>query len=303
MILTSYTIQFLNNNSTIILEAYLNSWLLLGSNDEITWTLLNTQTNINYTIGISTFNVDTTDSYTYFRIVITKITANPNVGIINAIGTCVPGIYKISYVGSPSITPTTIINTIGNSEEFSIDDSGDIIVSKYNRPNNIDTFIGPNTFAGTTSSSVIFGDSTIYGNINIFKNINIVGNITTKNSNYSTRIYSDISVNGNIYIDENITSKMVISQLFNTTSDYRIKSEIIPLDESFSINNLKPVSYYNSLTSQKDIGLIAHELQEYYPYLVHGTKDDDKQLQSITYSSIIALLIHEVQLLKKKISS
>jgi hypothetical protein len=48
------------------------------------------------------------------------------------------------------------------------------------------------------------------------------------------------------------------------------------------------------------MGLIAHELQEIYPFLVNGEKDGAKH-QSINYNSLIALLIKEIQELKEKV--
>jgi hypothetical protein len=86
-----------------------------------------------------------------------------------------------------------------------------------------------------------------------------------------------------------------------TTSDYRIKTNIQTLDGTFTVDNLRPISYYNSLSNNQDIGLIAHELQEHYPFLVHGNKDD-VDYQSVNYTSLISVLIHEIQQLKKRIT-
>ena len=47
--------------------------------------------------------------------------------------------------------------------------------------------------------------------------------------------------------------------------------------------------------------LIAHELQEIYPYLVNGLKDGEN-LQSVNYIGLIPILIKEVQELKKEIN-
>jgi ABC-type Fe3+-citrate transport system substrate-binding protein len=47
------------------------------------------------------------------------------------------------------------------------------------------------------------------------------------------------------------------------------------------------------------MGLIAHELQEVYPFLVNGEKDGANH-QSINYTSLIALLIKEMQEVKRK---
>ena len=67
------------------------------------------------------------------------------------------------------------------------------------------------------------------------------------------------------------------------------------------------MKYYNKLTDKTDYGFIAHELNEIFPEMVNGNKDDldvkgEPKYQSINYISIIALLVREVQILKSKIN-
>ena len=82
---------------------------------------------------------------------------------------------------------------------------------------------------------------------------------------------------------------------FYATSDYRIKINQEEIDlNKYNINNLVPKVYDNTLTNGKDMGFIAHELQEQYPFLVKGNKDDE-EYQSVNYIPIIALLVKEVQ--------
>jgi len=87
---------------------------------------------------------------------------------------------------------------------------------------------------------------------------------------------------------------------FNATSDYRIKENIHELDRTFNVNDLRPVTYTNIQLGKQDIGIIAHELQEIYPFLVNGEKDGEN-FQSVNYSGIIGILIKEIQNLKKEI--
>ena len=87
---------------------------------------------------------------------------------------------------------------------------------------------------------------------------------------------------------------------YNTSSDYRIKKDIVALDNTFSVDNLRPVTYNNINLGKQDIGLIAHELQEIYPFLVTGEKDGEN-LQSVNYTGLIGILIKEIQELKKDI--
>jgi hypothetical protein len=90
---------------------------------------------------------------------------------------------------------------------------------------------------------------------------------------------------------------------YNTASDYRIKDNILPLDNRiYNVDCLNPVTYINKLNGKQDIGLIAHELQDYYPFLVEGEKDGEHN-QSVNYTGLIGVLIKEIQELKKEVNS
>jgi hypothetical protein len=117
------------------------------------------------------------------------------------------------------------------------------------------------------------------------------------------QIYSSgINVTGIINATGNITSLGNIEAVnFNATSDYRIKENVHSLDESDTIDGLRPVKYLNKLTNGLDIGLIAHELQEFYPFLVKGEKDGPEN-QSVNYIGLIGVLIKEIQELKARVS-
>ena len=91
---------------------------------------------------------------------------------------------------------------------------------------------------------------------------------------------------------------LVTATLFST-SDYRIKEHVTPLDETFGVDGLNPVIYLNKKTNKQDIGLIAHELQQIYPVLVNGEKDGS-EMQSVNYTGLIPILINEIQNLKKE---
>jgi hypothetical protein len=65
------------------------------------------------------------------------------------------------------------------------------------------------------------------------------------------------------------------------------------------VDVLKPVSFVNTQLGKPDIGFIAHEVQEHYPYLVNGVKDGE-QMQTLNYTGIIGILTKEIQELKKK---
>jgi hypothetical protein len=86
-----------------------------------------------------------------------------------------------------------------------------------------------------------------------------------------------------------------------STSDYRIKENVIKLNNNFTVDSLIPVTYKNLRSKKQDIGLIAHELQEHFPELVNGEKDG-KEMQSVNYIGLIPILIKEIQDLKIRVN-
>jgi hypothetical protein len=55
----------------------------------------------------------------------------------------------------------------------------------------------------------------------------------------------------------------------------------------------------NKTLGKQDIGFIAHEVQEHFPFLVNGEKDSE-EYQTLNYTGLIGLLTKEIQDLKKE---
>ena len=89
---------------------------------------------------------------------------------------------------------------------------------------------------------------------------------------------------------------------FNSTSDYRVKSNIESLTiRENAIDHLRPVQYTLNSSGETQFGFIAHELQEHYPELVSGTKDGE-EMQQINYVGMIPVLVKEIQQLRQRVS-
>ena len=82
-----------------------------------------------------------------------------------------------------------------------------------------------------------------------------------------------------------------------TASDYRLKSNIQTLSGE-TLDNLRPVKFNFTHNNHQTFGLIAHELQEEYPYLVDGEKDG-ANYQTVNYTGLLGLCAHELQQIKK----
>ena len=108
-----------------------------------------------------------------------------------------------------------------------------------------------------------------------------------------------LSSGGVTGLNYNPSTGTLNSNAFNAYSDYRIKDNVENIDSRYTTENLRPVTYINKISGKQDIGLIAHELQEEYPFLVTGKKDGSN-MQSVNYNGLIGILIKEIQELKNE---
>ena len=113
----------------------------------------------------------------------------------------------------------------------------------------------------------------------------------------TTSGYLAMQVDNTSYFGYEVTGIMRATA-FNLTSDYRMKKNLQPISRHRSIDLLNPVEYDLSGGSH-DMGFLAHEVQEIFPFLVSGEKDGEN-MQSMNYNGFIALLVKEVQNLKKE---
>ena len=123
---------------------------------------------------------------------------------------------------------------------------------------------------------------------------------------YDDNILSGSFANGNVIFKDStfdavtVTGAVNVGGTVNTSSDYRIKTGVIDLDGMYTVDQLVPIHYNNTLTNTHDFGLIAHELQSVYPFLVTGEKDGP-EYQRVHYNGLIGVLVKEVQDLKRRL--
>jgi hypothetical protein len=176
---------------------------------------------------------------------------------------------------------------------------------------------GGNVLIGATSTGAYFdGIFNAFGSgttpAACFKNDGTSGQITSS-------FWNALGSGDNIFMDfvteTSYTKRGSISfnrsaglVVYNTTSDYRLKSEISDFNALNIIDNLKPKEFRIGDAVNKSIGFIAHELQEYLPQAVSGKKDAiDKDgnpiYQSVDYSQLTGLLVKAIQELKAEIET
>ena len=99
-------------------------------------------------------------------------------------------------------------------------------------------------------------------------------------------------------------SSTVSGTTYGTVSDYRLKENVEPLKDAWSvIDQLRPVSFNWKINNNVGRGFIAHELQQIVPESVNGQKDavDDNgqpNYQTVDVSFVVPMLVKALQELK-----
>jgi len=174
--------------------------------------------------------------------------------------------------------------------------------------NTIITNVDSNVLASNLITSNLIISNTIQtSNLTVSTNstiqyLSVTGTIQSTSVSTGALVVSDgIGIGGNVWVGGNVLiGGNVSATAYNTTSDYRIKKNISKLDSTYSVDNLEPIKYTNIKNSNTEIGLIAHELQYLYPYLVSGEKDGEN-LQTVNYTGLIGILINEIKFLKQRV--
>jgi hypothetical protein len=103
--------------------------------------------------------------------------------------------------------------------------------------------------------------------------------------NTSNNIIGSISANGNTGV------------IYSQSSDYRLKENVKDLEGATEVLRALPVREYNFISEPEVVhqGFIAHELQEFVPLAVTGTKDEvdeegNAKYQGVDASKVVPLL-------------
>ena len=163
-----------------------------------------------------------------------------------------------------------------------------------------------NVISNSNLGGLSIGGPIVINNI-IDNSNNVAGNLIFDDNNISNTPQCIEWVQNNAVtatITANSTGVVINTDLtatnFIQSSDYRIKDIIEPLNASYNIDNLKPVKYFNKKSEKVEIGFIAHEVQEVFPYLVTGEKDGE-QIQTLNYMGLIGVLVQEIKELKTEL--
>ena len=168
---------------------------------------------------------------------------------------------------------------------------------KYPSVKAVKTYVDANTVVDATTTAT--GKIKLAGDLGGTASSPTVPGLADKEVllNKSTNVTTDAASDEKYPSVKAVVDYVTTSQ---TASDYRIKDDVQTLDDTYTVDNIRPVTYLNTMKNKQDIGVIAHELQAIYPFLVNGEKDGEN-LQTVNYNGLFGILINEIQRLKQEV--
>jgi hypothetical protein len=116
---------------------------------------------------------------------------------------------------------------------------------------------------------------------------------------YGTQTYAGFFNTGNLVGSIVGTTVMTI---YNTTSDYRLKEDLKPINGLEIVNKINVYDYKWKSSEDRMDGVLAHELQEVLPYAVFGKKDG-VEMQQVDYSKIVPVMVQAIKDLKAELDT
>jgi Chaperone of endosialidase len=192
-----------------------------------------------------------------------------------------------SFMGFAT-TPAGSRSTDRRAERMRIDSSGNLLV-------------------GTTSTTTVNGGLVFIPNAAQGSGSCGYGRIGHSTGVTSGAGYFDFLYNNSIIgsIQQNGTTAVS----FNTSSDYRLKENVVSMTTGLAtVKALKPVTYNWKSDKSAGEGFIAHELQAVIPHAVTGEKDavnEDGSIkpQGVDYSKIVVHLVAAIQELEARLAA
>jgi hypothetical protein len=159
-----------------------------------------------------------------------------------------------------------------------------------------------------SSGNLLVGGTTAGAKVRIETNLAPQDGLDIKNTSATTGQTFVAFFNSANGVAGTITQPTSTTVLFNTTSDYRLKTVVGAVTgHGARLDALKPIDYLWTDGGQQARGFLAHEFQEVYANSVTGTKDavdtdgnPKYQAMQASSSEVIADLVAEIQSLRQR---
>jgi hypothetical protein len=199
------------------------------------------------------------------------------------IGAFVDGTPGTNDMPGRLVFSTTADGASSPTERMRIDSSGNVIINTSGS--------GVDVTTGTTDGFTSIGPIT-----DLSRNNNPTLRLRRRNSDGAIQqFYRDTTIVGSI-------SVTTIATAYNTSSDYRLKENVVPLSGAIDRLRQIPVHRFNFIADPDTVvdGFIAHEAQAIVPECVTGTKDEvdgegSPVYQGIDQSKLVPLLTAALQ--------
>lgn len=156
---------------------------------------------------------------------------------------------------------------------------------------------GGNLIVGDTTTNNTGKFTYVSPGVGAFNGVFEMFHSTTNNTSSG---YVNFYVNNSVIGSINQNGASAVS--YNTTSDYRLKEDLKPINGLEIVNKIKVYDYKWKAEDRRMDGVLAHELAEVLPYAVTGEKDGER-MQGVDYSKIVPVLIQSIKELKSKIET
>tara|TARA_R110000796_G_scaffold207225_2_gene323548 strand:+ start:5069 stop:6190 length:1122 start_codon:yes stop_codon:yes gene_type:complete len=167
--------------------------------------------------------------------------------------------------------------------------------------------------AKVTGNVTLLSNLVVSGNTNIGANLAVTGSsaftgavVTTTNVTIGGHsiIAGQARVTGNVVASSNVVVSGDISGVnitasgdINTTSDRKVKTNIVPIDNALAKTLQIDGVYYNRIGEDtRKVGVIAQDIERILPEVVTGS-----DLKSVSYGNIVGLLIEAIKELNKEV--
>ena len=235
------------------------------------------------------------------------LTANESAAAAAGYGVNDP--YNLYVDGKTNITGDTRIG--GNLDAEGDVNLGDDPADQI-RVTGIFNVTGPTTLNGTlevTQNAFFRQDVRIDGDLDLQGCLAIGGapdaagyclNVGNGGRNRAARFYDDVRIDGALNTSGDITAENANMRAlaYFYQSDARYKENIAPLEDPLTrLLEIQGVSYNWKTNGRADLGVIAQDVEETFPELVHT---DENGYKSVEYGNFIAPIIEGIRQLKSE---
>lgn len=186
------------------------------------------------------------------------------------------------------------------AHHYEIESDG-LVVYEYDRTQDIHIF--RDKTSGTANFRMLTGSAEIRGGSAATPGLGFIGDDNTGIYRVSENVLG-FTTNGTLAASINASGDFTAVGDVTAFSDVKLKKDIKTIQNALAkVNQLRGVEFMLKRNNQKSTGLIAQEVQEVIPEVVHSFTDSatNEETLSIAYANLVGLLIEAIKELSTKV--